>query len=406
MATPTVTLVTASPNPAVSGQSVTLTATVIPLGTGTPTGTVTFVVSGGPTLTGTLSGGTASVTASGLSGGTHIVTATYNGDANFTSSTGTTAVLVIPASTTTTVTSAPDPSTLGQPVTFTATVTPVAPGAGTPAGTVTFIIGGSGGGTFTQPLSGGMATLSLSTLGVGTHTVVALYNGSTDFLPSTGTDTHTVNPGPAATTTTLTSSANPSVFGQPVTYTATVTPNPPATGTPTGTVTFTITGTGGGTSTQPLVGGTATFTTSAPGTGSHTVTATYNGDTNFATSTSAPLTQVVNFANSRTSISSNPNPSEAGTSVDFVAFVEAIPPGDGTPTGLVTFILTNGVDTITTISTLDANGFAFLERALTAGNWDVSAVYEGDANFGASGVSEYIQVVTEPDSGTVTTTMS
>ncbi|MGA6153513.1 Ig-like domain-containing protein [Stenotrophomonas sp. NPDC087984] len=213
MATPTVTLVTASPNPAVSGQSVTLTATVIPLGTGTPTGTVTFVVSGGPTLTGTLSGGTASVTASGLSGGTHIVTATYNGDANFTSSTGTTAVLVIPASTTTTVTSAPDPSTLGQPVTFTATVTPVAPGAG-------------------------------------------------------------------------------------------------------------------------------------------------------------------------------------------------IPPGDGTPTGLVTFILTNGVDTITTISTVDANGFAFLERALTAGNWDVSAVYEGDANFGASGVSEYIQVVTEPDSGTVTATMS
>ncbi|WP_308124839.1 Ig-like domain-containing protein [Streptomyces sp. NEAU-YJ-81] len=245
-------------------------------------------------------------------------------------------------------------------MTFTATVTPVAPGAGVPTGTVTFIIGGSGGGTFVQPLVGGTATLSLSTLGVGTNAVVVLYGGDTNFLPSTGTDTHTVNPGPAATTTTLTSSANPSVFGQPVTYTATVTPNPPATGTPTGSVTFVISGTGGGTFTQPLTGGTATFITSGPGTGSHTVTATYNGDTNFATSTSAPLTQVVNPANSRTTISSNPNPSEAGTPVDFVAFVEAIPPGDGTPTGTVTFTLTNGVDTLTASPTVDTNGFAFL----------------------------------------------
>ncbi|MER8160168.1 Ig-like domain-containing protein [Streptomyces sp. NPDC094472] len=404
MASPTVTLVTASPNPAVSGQSVTLTATVIPLGAGTPTGTVTFVVSGGPTLNGTLSGGTASVTASGLSGGTHIVTATYNGDANFTSSTGTTAVLVIPASTTTTVTSAPDPSTLGQPVTFAATVAPVAPGTGVPGGTVTFVIGGSGGGTFTQPLSGGTATLTLSTLGAGTHAVVVIYSGSTDFLPSTGTDTHTVNPGPAATTTTLTSSANPSAFGQPVTFTATVTPNPPATGTPTGSVTFVVSGTGGGTFTQPLSGGTATFITSGLGAGSHTVTATYSGDTNFATSASAPLTQVVNPADSRTTISSNPNPAEAGTPIDFVAFVEAIPPGDGTPTGTVTFTLTNGVDAIITSPPVDANGFAFFEVTLPAGNWDVDAFYSGDANFGASGVSEFTQVVTEPESGTAPAT--
>ncbi|WP_307841560.1 Ig-like domain-containing protein [Streptomyces endocoffeicus] len=120
-------------------------------------------------------------------------------------------------------------------MTFTATVTPIAPGAGVPTGTVTFSISGSGGGTFAQPLSGGVATLSLSTLGVGTHTVVAIYNGDANFLPSSGTDTHTVNPGPAATTTTLMSSVNPSVFGQPVTFTATVTPNAPATGIPTGT---------------------------------------------------------------------------------------------------------------------------------------------------------------------------
>ncbi|MEV5773455.1 Ig-like domain-containing protein [Streptomyces antimycoticus] len=394
MASPTVTLVSASPNPAVAGQSVTLTATVIPLGAGTPTGTVTFVVSGGPTLNGTLSGGTASVAASGLSGGTHIVTATYNGDANFTASTGTTAVLVIPASTTTTVTSAPDPSTLGQPVTFTATVTPVAPGAGTPAGTVTFIIGGSGGGTFTQPLSGGTATLSLSTLGVGTHGVVALYSGGTDFLPSTGTDTHTVNPGPAATTTTLTSSANPSVFGQPVTYTATVTPNPPATGTPTGTVTFTISGSGGGTSTQPLVGGTATFTTSGPGTGSHTVTATYNGDTNFAPSTSAPLTQAVNKADTTTAVSSDTNPAPALALITFAAFVGPVAPGAGTRTGTVTLTLTNGTTSASTSGPVDSSGFFFSRIGVGAGTYTVTASYSGDANFNGSTSPAYTQVIT------------
>ncbi|MCQ8188738.1 Ig-like domain-containing protein [Streptomyces rugosispiralis] len=394
MASPTITLVTAAPNPAVAGQSVTLTATVIPLGTGTPTGTVTFVVSGGPTLTGTLSGGTTSVTASGLSVGTHIVTATYNGDTNFTSSTGTTAVVVIQASTTTSVTSAPDPSTPGQPVTFTATVTPIAPATGIPTGTVTFVISGSGGGSFTQPLSGGMATLSLSTLGVGAHTVVAVYSGDASFLPSTGTGTHTVNPGPAATTTTPMSSVNPSVFGQPVTFTATVTPNAPATGVPTGTVTFVISGSGGGSFTQPLSGGMATFTTSGLGTGSHTVMANYSGDTNFAAS-SATLTQVVNLAVSSTSLSSNPNPAGAGSPIDFVAFVAAVAPGGGTPTGTVTFTIHMGTFSVSTVRPVDAAGFAFLsDQALPAGVYDVSAVYSGDADFGASGVSQYTQTVT------------
>ncbi|MGW2324413.1 Ig-like domain-containing protein [Streptomyces sp. NPDC001700] len=194
MASPTITLVTATPNPATFGQSVTLTATVVPLGAGTPTGTVTFTITGGPTLTGTLSGGTTSVTAPGLSTGIHPVVAVYSGDTNFLSSTGTTLIAVIQAATTTSVVSSPDPSTLGQSVTFTATVTPVAPGAGSPTGVMTFVIGGSGGGTFTQPVTAGVATLTLTTLGVGTHPVIAIYTGDTSFLPSSGTDTHTVNP--------------------------------------------------------------------------------------------------------------------------------------------------------------------------------------------------------------------
>lgn len=96
---------------------------------------------------------------------------------------------------------------------------------------------------------------------------------------------------PAATTTTLVSSANPSAPGAEVTFTATVSPVPPASGSPDGTVTFTVDGVA-----QPpvaLVGGQATLTVPAPAEGSHTVTAHYNGSAGYAPSTSSTLTQTV-----------------------------------------------------------------------------------------------------------------
>src|SRR2546427_564319 len=93
-----------------------------------------------------------------------------------------------------------------------------------------------------------------------------------------------------ATTTTIISSANPSVFGQSVMFTATVKAS--GSGTPSGTVTFmdgaTTLGTGA------LNGSAqATFTTTALTAGSHSITAVYGGDANFAGSTSSALSQVV-----------------------------------------------------------------------------------------------------------------
>ena len=100
----------------------------------------------------------------------------------------------------------------------------------------------------------------------------------------------------ASSTTTVTSApANPSVYGQSVTFTATVASNPPGSGTPTGTVQFQIDGTNFG-SAVPLVGGSATssaITTLSVAT--HSITAIYSGDANFATSTGT-LTQTVNPA--------------------------------------------------------------------------------------------------------------
>ncbi len=89
-------------------------------------------------------------------------------------------------------------------------------------------------------------------------------------------------------TVTVTSSLNPSIFNQAVTFTATA----PAGAT--GTITFldgsTILGTG------TLTNGQATLTTSTLTVGSHMITASYGGDTNNGAATSAPLTQVVNKA--------------------------------------------------------------------------------------------------------------
>lgn len=95
-----------------------------------------------------------------------------------------------------------------------------------------------------------------------------------------------------ATTTTLASSNNPSSAGQSVTFTATVSGTG---GTPTGTVSFFdgVALLGSGT----LNGsGMATFSTSNLTAGPHTITAMYNGDVTFASSTSAPLIQNVSAA--------------------------------------------------------------------------------------------------------------
>ncbi|NUP38832.1 MAG: Ig-like domain repeat protein [Streptomyces sp.] len=392
---------TVSPNPAVVGQSFTVTATVIPLGPGTPSGNVTISIPGATPASAnpTLVGGVASASFTSSTPGALTITAAYAGDTNFTGSTGFNTVVIIQGTTTTSVVSTPDPSGLGQNVAITATVTAVAPATGTPTGTVTFVVTGSGGGTFTQPLNGsGQATINLNTLGVGSHAITAIYNGDTKFLPSTGSDTQTVNPGPAATTTTVTSAPDPSVFGQSVLFTATVTTNPPATGTPTGSVVFTIDGPGGTTSPAvTLVGGVATFSFSGLGASAtaHNVTAVYTPDTpNFITSTGTD-TQLVNKANTKTSVTSSPNPSTSAQSITYIAFVGSVPPGSGTPTGSVTISVTNDTTSAVVVGPtdvpLDINGFAVLPSgALPTGSYTVHASYPAtvNANFNASTSSE------------------
>ncbi|MFE9007180.1 Ig-like domain repeat protein [Streptomyces sp. NPDC007875] len=384
----TATALVSSPNPTVSGQPVTLTATVVPIapGAGVPTGTVTFDFGDGtPTVTAPLSDGLASVGHSftAASGGPYTVTATYNGDAGFTASTATHVQTVDRAATTTAVTSSPDPSVTGQTVTLTATVSALAPGTGTPTGTVTFDPG-DGTPAITATLSGGTATTTHTYTGAAgsPFTVNATYNGDTIYASSTGTDTQTV--GRAPTTTTVTSSPDPTVAGQTVTLTATVTVVGPGSGTPTGTVTFTY-GDGTPAATAPVTGGVATVTHVYAGTSGspYAVTATYNGDAGY-TSSSGTDTQTVNRAATITAVTSSPDPSVTGQTVTLTATVASVSPGAGTPTGTVTLSFGDGTPTVTAPLSGGTATTTHAYTTRTGSPFTVTASYDGDTNYASS----------------------
>jgi hypothetical protein len=187
--TPTTTTVTSSKSPSNFGDTVTFTATVTGSG-GTPTGTVQFLDGATPIGTGTLSGGSTSIQNSSLSAGNHTITANYSGDANFATSTGTFNQTVNKTLTpaTTTVISSKNPSNFGDTVTFTATVTG---SGGTPTGAVQFFVNGNSIGSAT--VTGGVASITDSSLPGGSDTVTAVYSGDTNFATSTGSLIQNVN---------------------------------------------------------------------------------------------------------------------------------------------------------------------------------------------------------------------
>jgi autotransporter-associated beta strand protein len=385
---PTMTTLTASPNPSQYGQPVTFTVTVAPVapGTGTPTGMVTFQEGATVLGTATLSGGSATFTTSALAAGQHAITATYQGDTNLGPSTSDiVSQMVNQASTTITVSSSANPSAVGQAITFTATVTAISPGSRVPTGMVTFMEGTTTLGTGTIDANG-HATFQTSSLAQGTHTITATYGGDTNFLSSMSSAlSQNVLP---ATTTILTSSPNPSVFGQPVTFTATVTST--LAGTPTGTVTFmdgtAVVGTG------TVNGGVATFASSTLSAGLHLITAVYSGDSTFGPSTSTSVSQSVNRASTTTTVSSSLNPSMSGQTVTFTAVVSAAVPGAGTPTGTVTFM--DG-STFLGTGSLSGGRATFQTSTLSVATHQITAVYSGDANFTGSTSAALTQTVNQ-----------
>jgi hypothetical protein len=182
----TTTALSATPNPAVVGQAVLLTAAISPSPSGASFGVVNFF--DGANLVGSANvnaAGVAVFSTAALSVGSHILSATYSGNADFASSTSIPLTEIIsvanPTSTITTLSGSPNPAVAGQSVTLTTTVSPTP--AGSPLGTISFFDGTTLLGTANLS-SLGVATFSTSTLSVGSHSLTAVYSGNTAFAAS------------------------------------------------------------------------------------------------------------------------------------------------------------------------------------------------------------------------------
>jgi Bacterial Ig-like domain (group 3)/FG-GAP-like repeat len=247
-----------SPTTPTVGKTATLTATVTP----GATGTVTFKNGAAVLGSGTISGGVATFSTTSLVVGPHSFTAIYAGDSNFNASTSAVLNRTINPEVMLNV-SDPNP-TFGESITITALLPPGA------TGTVNF--SDESGPLGSATVSGAQASISISSLPAGSHSLSAAYSGDSNN-PAASSANLFITVNQAAVTLAVTSSIQPSLYGDIITFRATVTTGA------TGSITFTDGGTTLGTAS--IVSGVATFTPSLFVAGAHTVTATYSGDSNF-----------------------------------------------------------------------------------------------------------------------------
>ena len=378
------TAVASSANPATAGQQIVFTATVTP----TPGGGTIGFTDGGTTITGCgavpVDGtGQATCQTTYTAAGSHSVVAVYSGDPGDQSSTSFTLTqAVAPAATATTLASSSDPSAIGDPVTYTANVSPTPNG-----GTVAFTDAGTAiAGCGAAPVGGaGNAVCQTTYPGVGAHPITATYSGVASYLTS-GSSQLTQSVGQTATAVGVRSSGDPSQIGDQVTYTANVSPTPDG-----GTVGFTDAGVGltGCGAVVVDANGDATCRTAYSAAGSHPVTATYSGDAGFQAAASAPLAQTVGKVTTTSALESSGDPSEAGGQVTYTAEISPTPSG-----GAVAF--TDGGLGITGCAAVPVDGTGRAACQATypdMGTHTISAAYSGDADLQASTSAPVSQTV-------------
>jgi hypothetical protein len=294
--------------------------------------------------------------------GSHSITAQYSGDAYFPASTSSPATVTLNKANTSTALSSTQTS---SSFTFSATVSVVAPGAGTPAGSVQFFNGSTSIGTVS--LSNNKAQLTVSPL---FGNVTATYSGDGNFNSSASSALTIAQPQASLS---VTSSKNPATYGDNLTFTATLAVTSGVVA-PTGSVQFADSTTVFGTA--PLNGNQATLQTNKLVPGSHAIVVTYSGDASFATQ-STTMGQVVNKGLTTTTL----NSSSSGPSVTLSAAVNptvsGVTPG---PTGQVTFF----EGPVNLGSATLVNGQASLAASFAAGRHTVTATYAGDSLWATS----------------------
>jgi hypothetical protein len=307
-----------------------------------------------------------------------------NGDGVINAADMATCSLQLRASTILALASSPNPATPGQTITFTATLTFNQPG--TPSGTVEFLDGAVVLGTV--PVSNGQAVFSTAISIGDTHTIIALYSGDTVFAPSQASLTQTLNfPAAVSLVLNLTSSANPSVLGQSVTFTATFVVTG---GNPTGTVQFLdgLKSLG----TVPVANRKAVFSTSALTGGSHAIIAKYSGDKVFQPAI-ASIGEVISALATTIALTASPLSASLGQSIAFTAQVKgATSARVVAPTGQILFT-DNGSPAGT--ATLASGTATLTLTTLGVGDHTIAAIYAGDSNWGASHATVTVHV-TQP----------
>ncbi len=410
LATATSTSVTSTmPTGSDHGQDVRFTATVTSPSGSPPTGVVSFDTGGHLLGTSPLrsSAGvtTATLDTADLGVGSDPIVATYSGDViSDTSTSQALALDVYPAPTDVTITPTPASPSPGQQVTYAATVGDVAPGSGTPTGTVSFSDDGlavSGCQSLELPANTPQQVRCAETYGPNTtHDVVATYGGDVNDAGSHGSLSETI--GQVPTQTSVVTSSPTSTYGQGVSFTATVAPSSGSIS-PTGTVTFYDETTPIGTVPLSPADGvaTATLASSSLMAGSHWVTATYSGDANSSTSSSAAPV-LLGVAEAMTSVTLVSSAAETAVSqvVTLTATIGSAATGE---TGTVQFD-DNG--SLLGAGTVSNNQATFQTSSLSPGNHPITAVYEGDDDFVGTSSTNTVNeaIVAVPGSPVPTTT--
>lgn len=359
-------------NPAPAGAAVVFSAKVSGPQAIVPTGSVTFL-DGGTTLGSAVldANGAASLSSSALAVGSHTVTAAYEGDSHLAAVISSPLVQTIQnASTQVVLTASAEPATYAAALTFTVAVTT---NGGIATGKVSFSDGANALGTAVLDATG-KATLTLSNLAPGVHTVVANYAGDGKASASVSSPlTVTVK---QVTSVALASNANPAQTLAEVKIVANVT----TTGilAPTGIVTFLDGSTQLGTATVDATGR-ASLTVPQLSAGTHTIQANYGGDVADFTSGSAAFKQEVGLRATTTALTATATNPADPTQVTLIAVVRWN--GPIAPTGTVT--LTSGGVTIGSVQ-IDAMGVGTTNIFVQSGTKTVSASYGGDASYAGS----------------------
>ncbi len=363
-----------SPNPSISGQTVSFAASVQRVAGMTPTGSIAFYDAA--TVLGTVNldaAGQSTLQTSSLSVGPHSVQAVYSGDINFPEARVSSVQLVKLATTRLSVVGR-NPATYGNVTDLTATVQS---DGSTATGTVQFTESGSLLGSAVLD-GGGVAVLHLSTLAPGQHTIVAVYAGDGKAASSTASPIQVLVK--QQTTLTLSVGANPALTLDNLVLTAILQNSKAAVAT--GSIVFLESGKPVGAATLDAIG-VAHINLMPLSAGVHSFTATYQGDDADFPASAATLTEGVNLRSTRTDLSASFTSLNDTQQVTLIVIVQSPTPSSvASPSGLLT--LYDGSTAIGTVQ-LDSNGVAtFTTRLQTKQTGSYKAVYPGDAAYASS----------------------